>query len=220
LETGTYEPDILKVVGLGDPPAYGGKVEDGDFKKVLLVRDPWSRLVHYFKDALIKKRTCEFFIEDRHRMIDIRATPFGELVKLLSILNPLYLADPLKPQGQKVKHDYFDTIISLDKLEKELPEVMDQWGVPFKETLCARNLKRDMVQEEGECQVMMRGYMGKVRPNCFNQSSLPPVNCFYDRETWELVGDVYKDDLEVFSFLRLTNPFLTKVRDHPKMNDL
>jgi len=210
LTTERYEKDVLSALG-GNPRIYWADPSElqttyKDFKKVLVVRDPWSRLAHYVKDALIRKKT-DFFIEKRHRMIDVRNTPTFELIKLLSILNPDYFTESLEFQGSGLQGISMDAVISFDSLESELASFLKDLSVPFESTTSCKNLKEDLEIEEGEILLMARGYVGKVRPSCFHHGGLPATNCFFDKESWDLLADVYGYDLKTFECLARPNPF-------------
>lgn len=210
LTTERYEKDVLSTLS-GDPRMYWVETSELEttykkFKKILVVRDPWSRLVHYVKDALVRKKT-DFFIEKRHRMIDVRNTTTFELIKLLSILNPTYLTESLEFQKSGLEDISMDAVISFDSLERDLASFLKDLSIPFESTTSYRNLKEDLETEEGEILLMARGYVGKVRPSSFHQGGLPPTNCFFDKETWGLLADVYREDLKAFECLAKPNPF-------------
>lgn len=201
-----YWADRAALVGGGERIEEEDKDEFKDYRKLLVVRDPWSRFAHYMRDALIAKKT-DFIIEKRHRMIDVRNTPAFELIRLLSVLNPAYYTDSLARQSDGLEGIRMDAVVPLDHLCTELPRVLREWGVPFAGTRCAQTLKDDMAKEEGETALMARAYVGKVRPSCLNHGALPPTNCFFDKDTWDLIADVYGPDLDAYPALRRENPF-------------
>lgn len=178
---------------------------DGDadltgLRVVTFLRDPWSRVAHVYRDAIVRKSASSGFggfLDAKHRMIQVSGSPFAEVVKLLSLLKPDVLCRHFAPQpvpSIPSNTTPSDVVVFDPSNLRPLAEFVA--STPCTET-AARLAAFVAADEIPPC--MMRVHVGAVKPTGFDRSAPPPSTCLYDAASWDAVAGVYPDEAARFA---------------------
>ncbi len=209
--TAPADGDFHKFIGYGDTEYSYVDWRDPeryrDYKKFLVVRNPYKRLVSGF----INKYVGEKFANDEW-------DNFSEFVRvlandpLLEKINKHHFA----PQFSEAYADFaanysFDRIIKLENLREGLNEISTLTGAPHV-NVGLNNVSMHLSNYPSEKQVSKWSIAELVR----NKSALPPRDDFYDFELVQLTEKIYKPDFE--NLLKLGIHYLRPAIDTPTPN--
>lgn len=172
---------------------------------VTFLRDPWSRVAHVYRDAIVRRSASSGFggfLDAKHRMIQVSGSPFAEVVKLLSLLKPDVLCRHFAPQPVPLTTTPSDVVVFDPSNLRPLAEFVASVHCP--ET-AARLTAFVAADEIPPC--MMRVHVGAVKPAGFDRCTSGRVRQVFllaDELSNDFVGRI-QETCEAFGTL------LTKV---------
>jgi hypothetical protein len=155
----------------------------GHHKSIIVVRNPWRRLVSYYCDKVLRRNFLR--IDLRTKELPPAETTFEELVRWVCRVPDKHLEPHVRPQTHGRLGIDFDRIVKIEKWQEEIEQFEAALGLPPLETGTNRN--RTQYSEGGE-------FVFAQRPSAFD--GVPQYKWFYNDELRELVGRKYKNDAE------------------------
>ncbi len=181
----------------GSPLFYATRQQlDDEYKnyfKFIVCRNPWARLVSYYKNKKIqvgwKNKTWPIDI----RMKDLNSEHFSfrDLVNFVDKTPDVFLEQHLRSQTSDLGGIRFDAIVKLERFEDEMNKVCDWLGVQERNF---ENTNKNLVTfNEKECCDM--------KPSEFGDDFMPSYESFYDDELKKIVANKFKSDIMYFDYV-------------------
>lgn len=196
-------PNVHAYLGYLNSHSYFLPKEDlekySDYKKILIVRDPWSRVVSYYCDKIVIKRE-EMALDKTFGLISLSSTNFMDFVRLLYLVNPIHFQHHLEEQGEGLEDVEFDHVVELKDMNDALNPILEELGV----THHLRTLERfgNLTPYKDGHGLAHKSYVGDVKPQCLNPHKLPKKENFYSKDSWKMVEEIYEKDLSRWPFLK------------------
>ena len=169
----------------------------GYYKKIIIVRDPWSRLVSFYinKSLLVKKDSNI----DIYGIFDSKNYSFNELVHIMFTMKPGLFQHHLELQSSGIEDIEFDRVILLSEMSQKLPLILQSLGIDIGRlrslTSCSNHTSYDSSFTE---KVM------HLKPEEFNNlNRLPSYHCFYNETLINMVAKIYERDILKFNLTRM-----------------
>jgi hypothetical protein len=180
----------------GDPRFYANRQQlFGEFRnyyKFIVCRNPWARIVSYYKNKKIqvgwKNKTWP--IDIRIRDLNSENFTFEELVKFVDKTPDPYLEQHLKSQTSDLGGIEFHKIVKLENFSEDMGSICDLLKINQRNF---ENTNKNLLTTGGiTCYNM--------KPNEFSDKFMPSYKNFYNDELKEIVNNKFKYDVEFFNY--------------------
>lgn len=165
-------------------------IRHSDYKKIILVRSPWRRLVSFYCDKILKPdnhlERLNICTEGRYPT----AMTFREFVRHISGIPNECLEDHLRSQTYGRSHLVFDHVIRLENLQSEITQLSQALGLTKTLVFPRRN-------KTTYCSLTQE-YVCDKKPDQFSIS--PTYKYFYDDEIIDIVAEKYAVDIKCFGY--------------------
>ncbi|MEZ4754544.1 MAG: sulfotransferase family 2 domain-containing protein [Bdellovibrionota bacterium] len=101
-------------------------VELTGYRKIIVVRDPWSRLVSFYTNKIIVSKVET--IIDRTSMLNVSNVSFSDMTQLMTIIKPECFQHHLELQASGLEEIEFDSVINLTEMSSLLPKELATLG--------------------------------------------------------------------------------------------
>ncbi len=164
-----------------------------DHTRVLVVRDPWTRLLSFYASKIVEGSRESWL--DRYRTFDAAGLTFRELVERLRLLRPSCLQHHLEPQSAGLNGLSFDHVVPLEHLDQRLPGILAQHGIDAASLVSLRrHHNRSRFCEYFDADAADRS------PTRLDPGRLPAAAGFYaDPALARMVEHVYRADIDAFA---------------------
>tara|TARA_R100000655_G_scaffold104249_1_gene151313 strand:- start:334 stop:1050 length:717 start_codon:yes stop_codon:yes gene_type:complete len=180
--------------GVGEFYATRDQVDDeySDYFKFIVCRNPWSRLVSYYKNKKIqvgwKNKTWP--IDIRVRDTNSEDFSFKDLVYFIDKTPDLYLEQHIRSQTSDLEGIRFDAVVKLENFESQMNLICDYLKI---EQRNFENTNKNTVTKSGRPCFDMR-------PGEFSDSFMPSYHYFYDDELKTMIANKFKTDIKYFKY--------------------
>ena len=166
-----------------------------DYYKFVVVRNPWKRLVSYYKNKkiLMRHKNLNWPIERGVPRYSGDIT-FREMVNLISTIPTDRREDHIINQHHGLGGIVFDEIVKIENFDADMSVVSKRLNLPvdfdFNTTYHFPPSPVSASQD----------YVFDKKPLDFDHENLPSYEYFYNDELINTVKESYKDDIEAFNF--------------------
>lgn len=165
--------------------------ELADYTRVLFLRDPHQRLVSFYCHWVVRSASHDWCFADKSRNVPLLDRSFSELVHTLRDL--AREGEPfqhhLVPQTLGVQAESLDHIVLVEEFAAEIEQLNAELGISGYESE-RRNARRH--EESLQAPVFDR------RPRWLRANGTPYWRYFYDREHFDLVDGIYREDVQIY----------------------
>lgn len=163
------------------------------YKKLIVVRDPWSRLVSFYVNKTILAK--EESNIDIYKIFDSKNYSFNELVHIIFIMKPELLQHHLELQSAGIEDIKFDRLILLSEMSQKLPSILQSLGIDIGKL---RSLSASSNYTSYDSS--FKGEVMYLKPQEFDDfNRLPSFHCFYNEQLKKLVAKIYQRDILKFN---------------------
>ena len=164
------------------------------YKKIIVVRDPWSRLVSFYtnKTLLVKKESNI----DIYGIFDSKNYSFNELVHIMFTMKPELFQHHLELQAYGIEDIEFDHVILLSEMSQKLPLILQSLGIDIGRLRSLSTSSNSTSYDSSFTEKVMH-----LKPEEFNNfNRLPSYHCFYNETLINMVAKIYERDILKFNF--------------------
>ena len=168
--------------------------EYADYYKFVVVRNPWKRLVSYYKNKKISMRHKNLsFTIDKAQHLYTGDITFKELVHLLVNIPDERREDHVVSQYSGLEGIDFDKVVRIENFSNDMLEVKNELLLPL-------DFNFDTNYHQPPSPISnSKDYVYNKRPLDFN-NDLPSYEYFYNEDIKKLLNQIYKEDIEVFNY--------------------
>jgi len=171
-----------------------------DYVKIIVVRNPWKRLVSYYTSKICHIVKENYGPSDEHsyyrlNKIKVGTPSFKELILKLNQLDKYRFEHHLELQTENIEDIDFNYIINISQINNDLKKVFRELNIrnipdtskkwPLDITPYSRNLNE---------------YVYNYKPADFNVYNVPSYKYFYNDELKDTIANIYREDIERFNF--------------------
>ena len=166
-----------------------------DYYKFTVVRNPWKRLVSYYKNKKIvmRHKNINFHI-DKARPGYSGDITFEELVKFIYDTPDFRREDHVISQYYGLENVKFDKIVKVENFHDDMEQVKKDLNISLN-----FDFKNQYHQPPSPLS-NSKDYVFNKKPLDFNNNDLPSYEYFYNDELKDLVYKSYKNDVEMFNY--------------------
>jgi len=164
----------------------------GDYYKFIVCRNPWKRIVSYYKNKKVAVwwKNSTWPIDIRQQNMNSENFTFRDLVNFVCDTPDQYLEQHIQSQTSELGDLKFDKIVRLEDYANGMNHVCDHLGIDV----------RDFRNPNKTLETANKVNVSDLSPKEFNTDNMPSYECFYDDELKEMVGQYFKKDIEYFSY--------------------
>ncbi len=173
------------------------------YKKIIVVRDPWSRLVSfYINKTILANQESNLEREsniDIYRIFDAINYSFNELVHIMLIMKPGLFQHHLELQSSGIEDIEFDRVILLSEMSQKLPSILQSLGIDIGKLSSLTSYSNSTSYDSSFTEKVMH-----LKPEEFNNlNRLPSYHCFYNKTLINMVAKIYERDILKFNLTRM-----------------
>jgi len=182
------KPDIYGSVHEFMVPAETVATYDG-YVKILIVREPLSRLVSFYYERVVRDDQTWCFADDRHE-VTLREHTFRDFLRSLAALaeRGVEFQHHLVPQTPAVGTVRFDEVVRLDELDERFVAINRKIGVDY--------VPKHLNEHRYAAAKRPRAF--DLPPSVLREEPTHPVESFFDDELERVAGALYRDDLHFY----------------------
>jgi|TARA_R110000824_G_scaffold81370_1_gene204553 hypothetical protein len=168
------------------------KTSYSDYYKFIVCRNPWRRIVSYYKNKKVavwwKNKTWP--IDVRINNTNSEDFSFRDLVTFVCKTPDHFLEQHIQSQTSGLDNVKFDKIVKLEDYSRQMNLVCDELGIDH----------RDFSNPNKTLETDNKSLVCDVRPKEFNGNNMPSYECFYDEELRQMVAEKFKNDIKYFNY--------------------
>jgi len=186
-EIGKHTPSIEKTDLFNNPL--------NEYYKFIVVRNPWKRLVSYYKNKkiLMRHKNLNFNIDVRENKYTGDYT-FKELLYYIKDIPDHYREDHIQSQYSQLEDLNFDKIVKLEKFDTDMENVTKVLNLP--NVIDFKNFYHQPPSPISK----NTNFVYDTKPLDFLHDELPSYEYFYNDELKDLVNDIYHSDIKQFNY--------------------
>ena len=165
------------------------------YKKIIVVRDPWSRLVSFYTNKTLSANQESDI--DIYGIFDSKNYSFNELVHILFVMKPELFQHHLELQSSGIEDIEFDHVILLSEMSQKLPSILQSLGIDIAQLhSLTTNINSTSYDSSFSEKVI------HLKPQEFkNLNRLPSYHCFYNETLTYMVAEIYERDILKFNLI-------------------
>ena len=171
----------------------------GHYKKIIVVRDPWSRLVSfYINKTIFTNKESNLDIYGIFKAVNYS---FHDIVHIMLTMKPELFQHHLELQSSGLEDIEFDRIILLSEMSRELPSVLQSLGVDIGKLRSLALHSNSTTYDSSLTEKVMY-----LKPKEFEKfQQMPSFHSFYNEKLINIVAKIYERDLLKFNLTYPTN---------------
>ncbi len=166
-----------------------------EYYKFIVVRNPWKRLVSYYKNKkiLMRHKNLNFNIDVRENKYTGDYT-FKEMLYYIKDIPDRYREDHIQSQFSQLEDLKFDKIVKLESFDVDMNNVTTVLNLPN-----VIDFKNFYHQPPSPISKNI-DFVYDTKPLDFLHDELPSYEYFYNDELKDLVNDIYHSDIKQFNY--------------------
>tara|TARA_R110000824_G_scaffold372543_2_gene562698 strand:+ start:962 stop:1666 length:705 start_codon:yes stop_codon:yes gene_type:complete len=166
-----------------------------EYYKFIIVRNPWNRLVSYYKNKkiLMRHKNMNFNINTKENIYTGDIT-FNELVNYINNIPDLHREDHVRSQFSDLDEINFDKIVKLENFHNDMNDVINKLNLPNN-----INFSEFFHQSPSPSSISTK-LVYDVKPLEFIHNDLPSYEYFYNNDLINIVSTAYSDDIIKFNY--------------------
>lgn len=163
------------------------------YKKVIIVRNPYSRLVSFFTNKFIINNE-PIIIDKRKKAIKPKNFSFLDLVELILITPPQFLEHHIALQSWEVENIHFNSVIKMEKLAENMEVFL------FKNNISTEfNFNNKLGGHDTKYTDKLYSCFN-IKAKDFNKNEIPNYKLFYNKEIANNILKYYENDFKKFYY--------------------
>ncbi|MEJ2687851.1 MAG: sulfotransferase family 2 domain-containing protein [Gammaproteobacteria bacterium] len=162
------------------------------YKKIIIVRNPYSRVASFYCDKILKSRNRLPALNIRSKASYPEDLTFRELVELIASIRDQDIEQHLRGQLHSRETIHFDYVVKIEQFDAHMSRLSDDLNIPKLPFTLHRNKTR-YAEQPGE-------FVYDRRPDEFDREHPPAYPQFFDAELKRRVGERYRRDIEAFGY--------------------
>ena len=162
------------------------------YKKIIIARNPYSRIVSFYCDKILKGENRLPYLNIKHRTPYPTDMTFRELVAEVGSIPD----DEIEPHLRSQMHGYedieFDHVVKIEQFDDGMRRVSIELGIPMLRCGVHRNKTTYIDRHEG--------FVFDKRPNEFEGQRPPAYQYFFDEKLGRQVNERYRKDIDKFNY--------------------
>ena len=163
-----------------------------DYYKFIVCRNPWRRIVSYYKNKKVavwwKNKTWP--IDVRDRTLNSENFTFRQLVEYVYKTPDRFLEQHVQSQTSNLDGINFDKIVKLENFSLQMNDVCDKLKID----------NRDFTNPNKTLETGNKTIVSDLNPKEFTDDNMPSYECFYDENLKEMISFKFKKDIEFFNY--------------------
>lgn len=164
----------------------------GDYYKFIVCRNPWKRIVSYYKNKKVavwwKNKTWP--IDTRVRNLNSEDFTFRQLVYYVCQTPDHFLEQHIQSQTSQLGDIAFNSVVKLENFSSDMNEVCDILGISY----------RNFSNPNKTLETTNKVNVSDLNPKEFTNDNMPSYECFYDDELRNMIFEKFKKDIEYFNY--------------------
>ena len=163
------------------------------YKKIIVVRNPYSRLVSFFTNKFIINKE-PVIVDKRKKAINPKDYNFEDLVKMVVETPAEFLEHHIAPQSLELENIKFNSIIKMEKMSTEMKNELLKHNIDINFNFGQKLGGHDTKYTEKKYSCF------KINAGQFDLNNIPNYKLFYNKELAKLIQEYYINDFKKFHY--------------------
>lgn len=167
------------------------------YKKIIVVRNPYSRLVSFFTNKCIVNKD-KIIIDKRKQPINPKQYSFFDIITIILNTPKQYLEHHIAPQITELEDIKFNNIIKMENLEDEMKMVLLENDILIQFDFKIKVGGHDTKYNDTESTKSLF-----IKANKFDKNNIPTYKWFYNTNISKKIAEYYHDDFIRFNYSKI-----------------
>ncbi len=162
------------------------------YRKVAVARNPYSRIVSFYCDKVLKKENRLPSLSTKRRIPYAEDMTFRELVTQIAEIQDSEIECHLRSQTHDRVHLFFDRVVRVEQFQQDITELSNALGI--QRLQCTPHRNRTTYNDRAAMQVC------DWRPSEFREQKPPSYRHFFDGDLQRRVKMRYERDIGILNY--------------------